>query len=149
MRCPDCNKFVSMEMSEPELESELEFDPEIGTILGTVRIERTCAECGTLLKEGQLEMEGELVGEDAAMMDAHLKLHEKGVAQGVFEVRDVGLDTIEEGGYRSDSNGGRRYNKSYYGAKVHFTIECSCDKNFAVSGSMEDKMAASDMDEVA
>ena len=139
MRCPDCNKFVSMEMSEPELESELEFDPEIGTILGTVRIERTCAECGTLLKEGQLEMEGELVGEDAAMMEAHLKLHKKGPDQEVFEVHDVGLDAIEEGSRK----------KSFYGAVVHFTIECSCDKNFAVSGSMEDKMAASDMDEVA
>ena len=141
MRCPDCNKFVSMEMSEPELEGELDFDPETQAVTGSVRIERTCAECGTLLKEGQLEMEVELVGEDAAMMAAHLKLHEKGPDQEVFEVHDVGLDTIEEEG--------GRFKKSYYGATVHFNITCSCDKNFAVSGSMEDKMPASAMDEVA
>ena len=139
MRCPDCNKFVSMRCRSQSWKASWSSIPEIGTILGTVRIERTCAECGTLLKEGQLEMEGELVGEDAAMMAAHLKLHEKGVAQGVFEVHDVGLDAIEEGSRK----------KSFYGAVVHFNITCSCDKNFAVSGSMEDKMAASDMDEVA
>ena len=75
------------------------------------------------------------------MMAAHLKLHEKGPDQEVFEVHDVGLDTIEEEG--------GRFKKSYYGATVHFNITCSCDKNFAVSGSMEDKMPASAMDEVA
>lgn len=57
MRCPDCSKFVSMDMSYPELESNLEFDTEMQTVTGTVRIERNCAECGTPLKEGQLDAE--------------------------------------------------------------------------------------------
>jgi hypothetical protein len=147
MRCPDCSKFVSMDFSDPELQGELEFDEAAGLVTGTVRIERTCAECGTTLKEGELELEGELEDSDADRFDAHLKAHAEhskihgGSVLGEFGVEEDGIDPIEEGG--------GRYKKSYYGAVVNFTIKCSCDPNFAVSGSMEDKMPASAMDEVA
>jgi hypothetical protein len=136
-----------MDMSDPELDSELEFDSEMKTVTGTVRIERTCSECGTSLKEGQLEMEGEFDGEDAKKLEAHLEVHRKhaeanaGAELGVFEVDEDGIDPIEEGG--------GRYKKSYFGVTVNYTLSCSCDKDFSVSGSMEDKMPASSMDEMA
>jgi hypothetical protein len=136
-----------MDMSDPELDSELEFDPNTQTVTGTVRIERTCSECGTPLKEGQLEMEGQFDGEDAVKLEAHLEIHRKyteingGAELGVFEVNEDSVNPIEEGG--------GRYKKSYYGAVVYFTVTCSCDNAFAVSGSMEDKMPASSMDEMA
>lgn len=135
-----------MDMSEPELDGELRFDPDTQAVTGTVRIERTCAECGEALKEGMLDMEGQLEGEDAAKLEAHLEAHKKaadnneGEEVGEFDVEEDGIDTIEEGG--------GRYKKSYFGAVVHFTITCSCDKEFSVSGSMEDKMPASSMDEM-
>jgi hypothetical protein len=147
MRCPDCNKFVSMDFSDPELEGELEFDPEMQTVTGTVRLERTCSECSTTLKEGQLEMEGSLEGEEAAKLEAHLEAHRKraeshgGDEPATFEVEEDGIDPIEEGG--------GRYKKSFFGATVHFTVKCSCDDSFAASGSMDDKMQASAMEEVA
>ena len=146
MRCPECNKFVSMDMSDPELEGELEFDPEMQVVTGTVHIERACQECGTPLKEGQLEMSGELIGEDEVRMDDHLKAHAQhaeahgGDSPGEFEVEEDGIEPLEEGG--------GRYKKSFFGATVQFTIKCSCDDNFAVSGSMEDKMQAAAMDEM-
>ncbi len=53
-RCPDCNKFVSVEMSDPELD-DLEVDPE-GNITGTVRLIQTCADCGAELAEANIEV---------------------------------------------------------------------------------------------
>jgi hypothetical protein len=136
-----------MDMADPEVEGELEFDLTTQTVTGTVQITRTCAECGTTLKEAQLEMESELTGDAAKLLEAHLQTHGEyakahdGTEMGEFEVNEDSVDSIEESG--------GRYKKSYFGATIHYTITCSCDKNFSVSGSMEDKVSASQMDEVA
>jgi len=51
MRCPDCNKFVSMETQEPEINT-LEVENCDGEITVTIdgRTLRNCADCGTELK---------------------------------------------------------------------------------------------------
>jgi hypothetical protein len=54
MRCPDCNKFVSLETQEPEVSDlQVEHNPPADkqsehtfTITGSVRIVRVCGECG-------------------------------------------------------------------------------------------------------
>lgn len=54
MRCPGCEKFVSLEMGDPEVQdSNVDTD---GTVTITVRIVRTCADCGEEMKEATLEM---------------------------------------------------------------------------------------------
>lgn len=142
MRCPDCSKFVSMDSeTEPEVDN-LEIDAE-GHITASVRIQNNCADCGTTLKEGSFDVESDL---DATILEAH-----KG------EGHELSVETSSS---ERTQEGGGRYAKSYYGAKLEVTVECSCMKNNPtvedqpVSGpviaivEMSDKVAASDMEEV-
>jgi len=130
MRCDSCNKFVGLDFSDPELES-IEVDGTSAT--ATVRIVRTCSDCGQELKEATLEMEDTFDGpkdEDAAGED---KEHD-------LSVEDDSVEQIEEGG--------GRYAKSYFGASVRYTVSCACGCGFTHSGDMSDKIAASQMDEM-
>lgn len=56
-RCPDCNKFVSYEEAEPEVEG---VEVEDGIITAQVRIVNTCGECGTELTEFTFDLEIDL-----------------------------------------------------------------------------------------
>jgi hypothetical protein len=53
-RCPDCNRFVSLEMEEPEIEA-CDVDPG-GELEITARLVKVCAECGTEIRECYLEI---------------------------------------------------------------------------------------------
>lgn len=140
MRCNDCSKFVSLEMGDPEMDQELTFDE--GTVSCTVRIVRTCAECGTDLKGADLEMELEL--DDAAFKDSASDADHTG------EGHDIEID---EGDIAPIEEGGGRYAKSYFGAEVSFALTCSCDKDkpkrWTYEGTISDKIAASAMEELA
>ena len=54
MRCPDCEKFVPFEPGDPEISGE---EVDNGTVTGQVRIVLTCGECGTELKEANLDFD--------------------------------------------------------------------------------------------
>ncbi len=129
MRCPDCNKFVSLDLQDPEVEIELEGE----SVKASVRIVRACAECGTALKEATLEMEDTFEGPDPEDAQGEDKEHD-------LEVEETGVDSIEEGG--------GRYAKSYYGASVDYSVTCSCGCKFEHNGVMSGKIAASHMDEM-
>lgn len=133
MRCPDCNKFVRLEMSDPDVES-LEVthvgeaddpkDGEVFSVQASVRIVRCCAECGTEMKEATLDMEDEVI----------LKTdHPDRV-----EIEENESIQIEEGG--------GRYAKSYFGAVVSYKL--TADGKVVHEGTIEDKVAASHMDEM-
>ncbi len=124
MRCPDCNKFTSMDLSEPEVELDVDDD---GNVTAEINLSRTCADCGTELKTGSLTAEEQV---DVA---AH---------QG--EGHDL---TVEETGIESIEEGGGRYAKSYFGAAVNFEVHCSCQTAAVATGTVSGKMAASEMDE--
>ncbi len=64
MRCPDCNRFVSQEAGEPEVDDSTS-DMQVSL---SVRIVQNCAECGTELKEATLEIERDL---DEEVGEAH------------------------------------------------------------------------------
>lgn len=145
MRCPDCNKFVSLETQEPEV-SDLAVthnEPEDAagehtfTITGSVRIVRNCGECSNELKEATLEIEQEAeLGEGvsaniAADYRSRTDLDDA-------EVEESGVDIIEEGG--------GRYAKSYYGASV--TLDVRLGGMVIASVQWSDKIAASAMDEL-
>lgn len=122
MRCPDCQKFVSLEFADPEVDS-LEVGD--GAVSCTVRIVRNCGECGQELKEATLEL-------------SHDIDHDTEKGKHTLEVEETGVDQIEEGG--------GRYKKSYFGASVSFKVECSC--GWSEEGTMDDKVQASGMDEL-
>lgn len=140
MRCSQCNKFVSMELTE-EPELSLTVDQE-GYVSGDARIERTCAECGTTLKSATFAVEVDLSAEVTehrdsctAGKDALLELtHEEG---GAFE--EAGLDRHG----RPISN--PRYRKTLFGVEVNVAVQCACGEEFR--GSYRETMQASAMDE--
>lgn len=150
MRCPDCNKFVSLEMQDPEA-PDAQVDDE-GIVTGTVRIVRTCAECGTELKEATLEFEIDLSaaltehrdaeGEDACPM--------KDDPTARVELQSCDANTYEDV-ERVDRHGKKitnpRYQKSLFGAEIEATIACSCG-NGEFTGSETASVAASQMDEM-
>lgn len=144
MRCPDCNKFVSMELGEPEVDSieveDADYDESgkgTGKVVCSVRVFRACADCGTELKEATLELEGEfeLPPKDEAKAET-----EGEEAEHAFEVEETSIDQIEEGG--------GRWKKSYFGAEVFYTVTCGCGCEFSHEGSFSDKVAASEMEEL-
>jgi hypothetical protein len=150
MRCPDCSKFVSMDNDEPDLE---EISIEGATVSANVRLQRNCAECGTTLKSGSLEMEDDLDGNENLV--EHLPCTECGVvgkaspgcANKDFDhetghelsVADINVEGTEEGG--------GRYAKSYFGAEVTYEVTCSCTRKSVHEGVLSGRMAASEMDE--
>lgn len=131
MRCGNCNRFVSMDMADPAVDS-IEVDAD-GNVEARISIVRTCAECGDELKEATLDLveliepppEDQAQGEDG---------HE-------LEVEETGVDAIEKGG--------GRYQKSFFGAEVAFTVKCNCGCGFEKEGSFSDEVAASEMEELA
>lgn len=128
MRCSDCNKFVALDFEEPEVENE-SIDEE-GCVEIEVRLVRTCSECNQELKEATLYFEIEHAEACAAHRGEGHQL----------EVEITNVDSIEEGG--------GRWKKSYYGARVSYQITCSCSKTFSIEGNASDKVAASEMDEI-
>lgn len=147
MRCPDCNKFVSLEMQDPEVEcldattdapadaqSERTF-----TITGSVRVVRCCAECGQEMKEANLDIEQEVeLGENV-----HLKNPLEFYATLVWDKVDI---SVEEAGIDQVEEGGGRYAKSYFGASV--VLEVHVLGEVVASVTWSDKVAASAMDEL-
>jgi hypothetical protein len=129
MRCPDCQKFVSLEFQDPEVDG-LEIAD--STVSCTVRLVRNCGECGQEMKEANLELSTEI-----EVPEGHSgKGHE-------LEVEETSVDQIEEGG--------GRFKKSYFGATVSFAVKCSCQPASSkplLSGEMSDKIQASGMDEM-
>jgi hypothetical protein len=151
MRCPDCNKFVSLEMQDPEVSDlSVEYLPSHDAdnepihefcITGTVRIVRCCAECGQEMKEAQLDIEQTVeLGEEVDTKGAHdweefARTHDLDDAR----VDDSpSVDQIEEGG--------GRYAKSYFGAAIHF--EVFVGDTVVATVEWSDKVAASSMDEL-
>ncbi len=139
MRCPECNKFVSMEAGDPEVEDITILDDEVKC---TVRLVVNCAECGNELKEYMSEPsellqdklykatgydehfdeEGEPIGDECEMM-----VEETGVEP---------MDKIEK-------------RKTLHGAEINYEVKCTCSKGVTFcEGTLEsDYVATSDMEE--
>ena len=121
-RCPNCNKFVSVEMAEPEMDT-LEYTD--GTVTGEVRLVQTCADCGAELAEANLDVE----------IDAEFA-HKIETCPGVPEI-----DATAENNDRYD--GGpktpARYRKHFYVASISGNITCpDCQASCEFSGTAEE-----------
>lgn len=143
MRCPDCNRFVSFEEQEPEInEMALHED---GLVKCEVRIVNACQDCGTELTESQVDLEYD-AGDDIETHKIEC-LHRE-----AWEVKEDydGIEIVEEGAERENRTEGKgRGMRTYYGATVTFSLKCPlCGENIVESHSMSGDVQASDMQEM-
>lgn len=95
-RCPDCERFVSLEPSD---EGEFTIDPEVdevGNITAEFRLVVTCAECGGEMKEASVEIYIDPTEEIEAHLTEHTQIEireAKGTARRDF----LCARSIEEG----------------------------------------------------
>lgn len=121
MRCPDCNKFVSMENGEPEVNGvNCTYNNGGFDVTCEVHHTRNCADCGTELKavegvaEGRVEL-AELEGWDKLTPEAQLEIKTK------LEAGEIEPET-EDTGSEADESGGGRYAKNLITCTVHFRL---------------------------
>lgn len=132
MRCPDCNKFVSLDFNDPELDTEPEFDHGGEQITAQIRIVRACADCGTELKGYDFDVE---------IPTDHLDVHED------EEKADVDLSWSDPSQLEE---GGGRYAKSYYGAELEVVMKYTDSNGERQKETLNwsDKVPASHMEEL-
>lgn len=135
MRYPDCNKFASMEMGDPEADS-VDFDGE-GTISANVRIHRDCTDCGTELKEASFDAEITLDEGQLAWVKEH-----SGEGHSI-DCEEMGCEATER------TTGSNRGLESFYGFSLVVQLTCSCKGDPSPEITLEDDVQASHMDEMA
>jgi hypothetical protein len=130
-RCPDCGKFVSLEMGDPEVE-EPTID-EGGQISVEVRLVLNCAECSTVMKETNLTLED--VSEEAAKhMEEHQNDPDHELVVEYQDNAEMGDD------YRAVHRNGKpldtkkrvpmRYMTHYYNVTLGCSVSCTCGETF-------------------
>lgn len=127
-RCPECNKFTSYDDPQVEVTDE-NFDPVTNVASGSVHVTLPCSECGTDLKEAELDWEIDFSGK-----------HEcKGK-----ETEEASIEVEAEGSYRVNYTGRKGKpckapQNHYYGAEV--TVVLTCGK---CGDTVEEKYTAED-----
>lgn len=138
MRCDQCNKFVSFEENEPEVDS-LDVSDD-GTVSASVRIVNSCIDCGQELKEATFEFETDHSAECAEHQgDGH-----------ELSVEENSVDRTARSGFFKKGifvPAGGRYAKMFYGAELSYSVTCSCG-NLSIDDSFNDDVQASGMDEL-
>lgn len=142
MRCPDCNKFVSNEEAEPEVDSVEYVD---GSVTASVRIHNDCAECGTELSEATLDLEQDISDE----IEKHVCAKREAEQEPEFEVSEDGAERTSRSGYYKKGvwvPSGGRYAKTFYGAEIQATVTCGHCQETVATVSLADEVQASSMD---
>jgi hypothetical protein len=131
MRCPDCNKFVSFDQQDPEV------DAAVGNseITGSVRLVLACAECGGELKEANIDFSADIdhtcEGKDVSTEELDFEI--------VSEMSE-NTDRYEDKDRKGRKIKSYRYMKHYYGAELTFEVKClGCEEEFEVTASVEEQ----------
>jgi len=135
---------------------DLETGNLVGEIYASVRIVRSCGDCGNAMKEAMLEMSDE--GNDGVLLSGELLIAEGSLDEGGHIRLNEETKKYEwldghgaEGADHYDPEPlqeiGGRYAKSYFGATIVWYVNCAC-REVLVDGTLEDKVAASEMDEL-
>lgn len=138
MRCPDCNKFVSYDEPQAEVQS---VEADGNTIRASVRVVLNCAECGTELKDAEIEGEAES-GHECKKTAEWEKREKKGVP--TLEVEDDGEPTADSRLQTTDRHGkpikSHRYMKTFYGFTLESEVKClCCNETFTVETTAEEQ----------
>lgn len=132
MRCPNCDKFVSYD--EPEVEVD-NYCIENEQAVGSVTITLNCAECGTPLAQAEEEFEINAHHPDGADEDHEL------------EIKSTDVEGFDD--YQTTNVNGKpipsRYQKHFYGANISCEVECSCGWSETLTTDV--KIQASSFDE--
>lgn len=124
MRCPDCNKFVSYEMGEPDLQ---DCHLEDNQVFAEVRLVKQCVECSTELEEVTFSIESDVIDHPHDELELEDDMPEVEITE------------------RTEGKG--RYMKTFIGASVPFKVICQhegCD--FCFEGDLSDEIQASGFD---
>jgi len=145
-RCPDCEHFVSLEISE---EDEFHTDPEIddeGNINAEFRLLLNCAECGGEMKESAVEFYVEPMEE----IQEHINKYVPGVddeSDHEFEVECTSSFVGER--YSGDSKIPRRFRKKFYVIDLEFGVRCETHPTWpGYSVAVTKEVRASDMEDI-
>lgn len=139
--CPGCQKFASLELQDPEEQSEPEIDGSSGEVSCEVRIVRNSACCGEEMKEATLELTADISAElDAFIEDKVHAAQPEGEADAAAaealeeEIRDglevqaefTGVEETQNTYQRGKKKGQRipnpRYWTSLFGAEMTGTV---------------------------
>jgi hypothetical protein len=145
-RCSSCNKFVSLDPAEPEVDLDINNE---GNITGTVRLVLACAECGDELKEYNFD-----VDESASdKIEEHILAHQASEELFSLEIEsDIGEN--EDHFENTDKNTGKpipfRFQKHFYGYLVGATITCTLPecKDWEANVEIKDNAQASSFDDI-
>lgn len=113
-RCPDCNRFVAFDTSEPDADG---VDVDALTLFGEVTVTRCCAECGRELRQGTVDV------------SAEIPEHHEPAEDGEHELEVEAEDCI------ATSRIERRI--TLVGASVTFVVRCTCGWEHRVEWSGE------------
>lgn len=120
-RCEECNRFVSVEQADPELDITLDYDKSMISIFGIVRLATCCGDCGADIKEAYEDFEQELNFD-----------HSERGCDGGLEL----LDEETEADYRMEGTG--RQVRHFYGANIRAMVVCrDCDARLEVEDHCE------------
>lgn len=145
MRCPDCNKFVSYD--EPQIEiSSVDSD---GTcVRSIVTVQLNCQDCGTTLKDSEIESEMEIDHEcNPDTAKSHQKDHPFSEGDDQFEIENEGNAQGETRTETKDRHGkeikSSRYMKTFYGFTLDTDVKCNkCGEIFTVTTSGEEQASS-------
>jgi hypothetical protein len=150
-RCPDCNKFVSLDSSQdPEVTIDVD---ETGEVTCAFQIANACEQCGTEMFTAQFDTsvsaDGITRSEDSKTLAEFLGECKAKVAEGETEDDEIDLEVDESDLERTDRYEGKgRGQRHYYGAKVGFTVKATFrGVTHEFEGSVEDEIQASSMDQ--
>lgn len=129
-RCPECNKWVSLETKEPEVNS---VDIDELTISTEVRVVRNCVDCDTEMKSMDFNTEKEI--EDESWLEVHGPNEDGKYPEGHGDFK------ISEGSSSMAESGGGRYAKNMIGYDLTVTVTCKCGTTLDVE--IHDEEAAS------
>ncbi len=153
-RCPDCNKFVSLDSSQ-DPECTLDVD-ESGNVSGSVQITNSCEQCGTEMFTAEFDVSldaSDLTrSEDDKTLADWLKRCQEFKATGALaedEDDDIDIEVDEGDTERTTRTEGKgRGLKTFYGARVGFTVKVTFrGATSEFEGTFEDDIQASSMDQ--
>lgn len=137
MRCPDCNRFVAYD--EPQCDSA-SVDLNDDSVHATVTVQLNCQDCGTTLKEAEIETEEEFSHEckpDGERTEGQVPDPDYTPDDDQFEVVSEGDPQGESRVESKDRHGkpikSARYMKTFYGFSLETEIRCrKCGEVFTV-----------------
>lgn len=126
MRCPNCEKFVSLENGDPEIEQfDVQFNPDgeksSFSVTACVRTTRTCADCSDTMKELQRDMDESFPLSKFEGWDKLSEDHRKRVVE-LLERKEIEAEESHEDGEVSEGGGGR-FKKNMLTLTLPFTLE--------------------------